>query len=228
MGILGITNRSENWKTVENFYGLEDDAKIRLAQRLGEPRETRAGDMQIELFWYGIRDYMDQVDGENRPSPEAIGTSYNKPNLFRDLRSNVQTFRAKTFPYGFNSLKPHNYLATEGTLDALFSNVSNTEVDIVLETPTHLFIGEAKHEEDGFDTDGTYVLVHQLIRQYVTAAILVDLTSSEKQVAPFVVGDSDKLASLKNTAQVKFMISQGWLREENALSWDYIERLTKA
>ena len=30
MGILGIKNRTENWKTVQHFYGLSDNAKTRL------------------------------------------------------------------------------------------------------------------------------------------------------------------------------------------------------
>ena len=33
MGILGIRNRTENWKTVENFYPLSGDAKIKLVQK---------------------------------------------------------------------------------------------------------------------------------------------------------------------------------------------------
>ncbi len=36
MGILGIKNRTENWKTVQHFYGLSDNAKTRFVQRLGE------------------------------------------------------------------------------------------------------------------------------------------------------------------------------------------------
>ena len=36
MGILGIPNRTENWKTVQRFYGLSDNAKTRFVRRLGE------------------------------------------------------------------------------------------------------------------------------------------------------------------------------------------------
>ena len=58
------------------------------------------------------------------------------------------------------------------------------------------------------------------------AKILVDLIAeSDKEVIPFVVGDSGKLASIKNTAQVKFMVSQCWLKEENILGWKDIESL---
>ena len=40
MGILGIKNRTENWKTVQRFYGLSEYAKTRLVQRLGEPEAS--------------------------------------------------------------------------------------------------------------------------------------------------------------------------------------------
>ena len=38
MSILGIENRTENWKTVEHFHGLSDEAKVKLVQKLGENR----------------------------------------------------------------------------------------------------------------------------------------------------------------------------------------------
>ena len=40
MGILGIKNRAENWKTVQRFYGLSDNARTRLVQRLGQPEAS--------------------------------------------------------------------------------------------------------------------------------------------------------------------------------------------
>ena len=46
------------------------------------------------------------------------------------------------------------------------NSLLGTEVDVVLETPKHLFIGEVKHEST-FEADGKLVLVHQLMRQYV-------------------------------------------------------------
>ena len=52
------------------------------------------------------------------------------------------------------------------------------------------------------------VLVHQLIRQYVMAKILMDRLESDglakKNVIPFVVGDD--VGSLKKRRQVEFMI----------------------
>jgi hypothetical protein len=104
----------------------------------------------------------------------------------------------------------------------LFNNLRNTEVDVVLETPGYLFVGEAKHEMS-FGANGNLVLVHQLIRQYVMATILVEMTKEQprKRVIPFVVGDG--VDSLNKTSQVRFIISQGWLRDNNILTWEDIE-----
>ena len=89
---------------------------------------------------------------------------------------------------------------------------------ISLETPGTLFVGEAKHEMS-FSARGNLVLVHQLIRQHVMATILVAVAGEQpgKKVVHFVVGD--KIGKLKRSAQVRFMISQGWLMDENVLEW---------
>ena len=58
-------------------------------------------------------------------------------------------------------------------INKLRDNLINTEVDVVLESPDSLFIGEVKDVSD-FGADSRYVLVHQLIRQYVTATILIE------------------------------------------------------
>ncbi len=106
----------------------------------------------------------------------------------------------------------------------MVSNIRNTDVDVILETPHHLFVGEAKHEMS-FGADGNLVLVHQLIRQYVMAQILVELCggSGVKSVIPFVIGDN--IDGIKKTAQVQFMIEQGWLKAGNILSWKEIESI---
>ena len=74
-----------------------------------------------------------------------------------------------------------------------------------------------------FGANGNLVLVHQLIRQYVMATILVEISNNRprKQVIPFVVGDN--VGTLKKSSQVRFMISQGWLREANVLCWGEIK-----
>ena len=103
----------------------------------------------------------------------------------------------------------------------LTNNLLGTEIDVVLETPKHLFIGEVKHEST-FGADGKLVLVHQLVRQYVTATILLQIAGEHKEVIPFVVGDNTDY--LKKTSQVRFMISQGWLSQANVLDWGDVKR----
>ena len=105
----------------------------------------------------------------------------------------------------------------------MYSNLYNTEIDIVLQTPNHLFIGEAK-EESTLNSSGKYILVHQLIREYVMAKILVDALGINKEVIPFVVGDD--IEKLKNKGQVKFMVNQDWLDKKNILSWKDVKKLT--
>ena len=219
MGILDITNRTENWKTVQHFHGLSDAAKGRLAQKLGEPIGTRPEEIKIELFWKGVRDYAAIAD---KPSPEKMAEIYNRH--FPNLRQKVWNFRATEPPRKSTPLKDHNYCVSSGeNRKALYRNLQNTEIDIVLETPKCLFIGEAKHES-GFGGEGKLILVHQLIRQYITATILLDLIGKNKQVVPFIVADEENLGKVRNTAQVKFML-QDWLKPQNILSWDDIAAL---
>ena len=234
MGILGITNRSENWKTVEHFYGLDNDAKTRLVEQLGIPEGLPARDIRIEFFWYGIRDYLDQVNVSIRPDHGVIARSYEE--LFGDLREKLENYRTKSRPHKFRRFQDHNYDASEENWETLFNNLSRAEIDVVLETPDHLFIGEAKHESK-LRGRGKLVLVHQLIRQYVMANVLVNLVaaarnSAPKQVIPFVVGDD--IVNLRKFHQVEFMIQQhncnrspgDWLREGNVLSWECIRQIT--
>ena len=81
-------------------------------------------------------------------------------------------------------------------------------------------------DESTFVADGKLVLVHQLIRQYVTATILLQLVGDRKEVTPFVVGDNTDY--LKKTSQVRFMIDQCWLRQTNILDWEDIKRAQTA
>lgn len=108
--------------------------------------------------------------------------------------------------------------------DKLFDNLTNTEIDVVLQTPVCLLIGEAKYKTPTFNANGT-VLVHQLIRQYVMAKTLLKLTECDKKIVPFLVVEDDR--SVLKTSQVRFMIKQGWLKEENVLTWKDIKELTE-
>ena len=123
-----------------------------------------------------------------------------------------------------NNLKDWNYCVSDdifapgrnGTAipssDALRSNLHHTEIDIVLDTPRHLFIGEAK-DKSRLDAKSNYVLVHQLIREYVLAKMLLTILGLDRKIVQFVVGTN--VANLKKNEQVLFAEGQGWLTENN-------------
>ena len=81
-------------------------------------------------------------------------------------------------------------------------------------------------DESTFVADGKLVLVHQLIRQYIAATILLQLVGARKEVIPFVVGDNTDY--LKKTSQIRLMIDQCWLRQTNILDWEDIKRAQTA
>ena len=233
MGILGIENRTENWKTARHFAPFFKSASARaaLANRLLRPYEESESDavkaVKMELYWKGMRDYIHELDKNKKPTTQDFQKRYVR--LFPDLRDRICEFNIQKF----NDLrlpKPCNYdVSTESRMQSLRNNLRNTEIDIVLQTPRHLFIGEAK-DESGFGADESLVLVHQLVRQYVMARILVDLIpgATNTCVVPFIVGHPDKLASMTKTNQVRFMCGKGWLRRENVMSWDEIAGIAKA
>ena len=164
-----------------------------------------------------MRDYLHKNGGKNPSDDEDFAERYVR--LFPDLRSRIEDFG------GFRNLNDSNYdVFTEVKKANLRNNLVNTEIDIVLESPNSLFIGEAKHEMS-FGADGTLVLVHQLIRQYVVARILVDRLECDKEVVPFVVGDDAK--QLRKSHQVGFMTRQGWMTERNILEWRDVEDLAR-
>ena len=225
MDILGIRNRTENWKTVKHFYRLSKGAKERLARHLlanqgitSSQVQLGSDDVHIELFWKGVRDYVHKKDDKDTWI-KKFSDIYN--SLFPDLRKFVQNPK-----YKFQKLTDINYDVSKPEYRrTLYNNLRGTEIDIVLETSDHLFIGEAK-DESRLGRNGKYVLVHQLIRQYVMAKILLEIVYSsndKKGVIPFIVGTN--LSSIKNHDQVKLMIDKGWLKEKNVLTWKCIEEL---
>lgn len=227
MPILGINNRTENWKTAYEFapFFRNCDALGRLARKLGEPKEISGGDVHIELFWRGMRDYVNEnrlgrAEDLFRPK---FKTAYE--NLFPDLRKDICEFTREAPKNQFQTLKDKNYHAADASGEkGLYYNLRNTEIDIVLETPDTLFIGEAK-QESNLRGRSDLVLVHQLIRQFVMARILLHLMESSKIVVPFLVVDKDKVESVKRTGQVRFMMDKYSLREDNVLIWDDIRGL---
>ena len=220
MGILGIENRTENWKTARYFAPFFEDevARLRLAKELGEPDGTHADEVHLELYWQGMRDYI-HGHSDNAPSSKDLADRYGC--LFLSLRESIENF-------GGFQLRGDSYRVPDSDKDRerLFNNLRGTEIDIVLESPNYLFVGEAKDESD-LGAAGDDLLVHQLIRQHITARILVDICEVEKKVRHFVVGNKCKIGSLKKTRQVNFLICQGWLKEDNVLSWEDIEQIAR-
>ena len=166
---------------------------------------------------------------ERRAKKLAEKTLAAYASRFPDLRDKIIEFP------GFNPLQPRNYNAEGQNAKKLADHFKNTEFDIVLETSEHLFIGEAK-DESSFGTDGKLVLVHQLIRQYVIAQILMDLVAETdkrplKSIVPFVIAPrGKKLDSLERTAQIRFMThypkeEEPCLKKSNILSWKELTSL---
>ena len=211
MAILGIDNRTENWKTASAFAPAFADSarRLKLATRLGESEETRPQDVQIELYWKGMRDHF-YPDRKLTIHDENLSERYKR--LFPDLRDKLLSFA------GFRDLKDWNYdVSIADRRRILGNNLFNVEVDIVIESPSNLFIGEAKGEMT-YEARSKHVLAHQLIRQYVMARILLDLRRSAKKVVPFVIGDAAE--RLRRRQQVKFMIEHLGMEKANVLEWE--------
>ncbi len=240
MGILGIENRTENWKTAESFAPFFecDSARTRLAKRLLEPlgtaSEVQDDFVKIELYWKGMRDHIQVLDENHKLNKHDLsmrrkGLAERYTSLFPDLRRDIKKYIERSgSPM---SLQTHNYNPMEDD-EEFYNNLRNTEIDIVLATPKYLFVGEAKLESS-FDVKYKYVLMHQLIRQYVLARILVNCREPEVEVVPFVVGDEpDKIKephpNFKHFHQISFLRDVGWLKEENVLSWDCIDEIAKS
>lgn len=210
--VLGIDNRTENWKTARCLRPFFYERAVCIAHKLGEPRATPAAEVSLELYWKGVRDW---CKGKNKPEREAqlVGSCR---KLFPNLRQRIDGYP------GFHDLSDGNYeVSSDLHRSQLVTNLVNTEIDIVLETPGRLYIGEAK-SESSFHASGKLVLVHQLVRQYVVASVLVDVLQSGQEIVPFVVVDGTREL---RSHQVQFMIAQGWMREENCLTWCVFEAM---
>ena len=236
MGILGIENRTENWKTARYFapFFSDEAARLQLAKRLGEPDVTQTGEVRLELYWRGMRDELHkrkhgkrkgEIGGKNSDYFDALSEIYKEH--FRGLREKVS--KVSSGNNAFKELKEINYNESHRNFrTGLGDNLVNTEIDVVLDTPKCLFIGEAK-DESGLGANGNIVLVHQLIRQHVMAKILVDFCEEKvkKEVCHFLVVEHAKRKSIKNTEQVKFMVQERWLLERNILTWEDIQQIAK-
>ena len=198
-------------------------ARVNLVQRLGKLSRPPSHKVRLELYWRGMRDYMHCKSRSRGQWEEDLARRYVR--LFPGLRWRIESFEGVS---RFAPLKDGNYEAdSQKHKRALYSNLRNTEIDVVIEAPGHLFIGEAKHESI-LRGNGRNVLVHQLVRQYMMARILVELIAEDGhgetpvKVVPFVIANEGNLDTVRRRTQVDFMIREGWLYEENLLSWEKI------
>lgn len=212
-------------------------ARTRLSKKLLEPlgkdREGELGTVKIELFWKGMRDHIQNKDANYKLDEHGLSMrrkdfAERYSSLFPHLRCDIKKYIEQSgSPM---SLQTHNYNPMEDD-EEFYNNLRNTEIDIVLSTPKFLFVGEAKHESS-FDVEYKYVLMHQLIRQYVMTKILVNCREEKVEVVPFVIADNPaKLKTphpnLKHMHQISFMLNQCLLKEENILSWNSIGKIAR-
>ena len=222
--ILCIRNRTENWKTAKAFCRLNKHQQLKFVNTLVTDPPIPATSVKMELFWKGVRDYrhaeINRVKESEKERAKNVDSCLKQSfwdeyiREFGDLHGCILDSSAELV------LKEPNYSTSEKQKDRLYSNLRGTEIDIVFETTEHLFIGEAKYKS-GFGRDGRLMLVHQLIRQYVAASLLMAIRNSRGQttrnVVPFLVVDCKD--STLNSEQVKFMLGKGLLEEENIKSW---------
>jgi len=212
--VLDIKNRTENWGTVNKLYGpIAPEVIGSVMKALGQPPGTLA---DIELFWRGYRDHCyDQNITARTVNLSRLLDRFR--SLFPNLRDEVKRF-ADTNNGSIRLNDPCNYRAEKQDGSGLFANVRNTEFDIVIETENELFIGEVKQTQT-FGAKGTLVLPHQLLRQYVTASILLDERGVSKRIIPFIV-EEEKVAN-KN-GQVRLMEDLGYLQQGHVFQWSQL------
>lgn len=230
MPILGIDNQTENWRTTRAFapFLANAEARLRLAHHLSDSIEPDAlctpEQVELELFWNGVRDHLVMLGGtRDTPSRRAqFKEIYEKK--FSSLWSDLEE-------YGFKLHKPVNYnVSEEAGITKLYHHLHGAEVDVVLQTPGHVFVGEAKYK-GGFNDYGNAVLRHQLVRLYVVSSMLLEILAEDRgkeevAIVPFVV--SDEPEKLERSQQAQFMIHKGWLSPKNVMGWESISRLVHA
>lgn len=227
-GILDIANRTENWKTAQTFLSMCPQQRACFANRLLKSycsaSKLQPDEVRLELFWRGVRDHIYATEGKQEHK-NAFANLYKDSSCFSMLRENIKVFKPSD---GLKplTLKDWNYsLGQCDWKDNLFNNLYNTEIDIVLSSANYLFIGEAKYKSK-LRTQSKWVLPHQLVRQYVTATILLKDLDCKKEVVPFIVWEKGN--NQKYEVQVQFMISLGWLRKDNILTWKEVEEIAGA
>lgn len=218
MGILGISNRTENWKTATAFAPFFND-KVLLRKlvfdHLNPCDDSSKDHLEIELFWEGLRDLRFKYKNtEKEINFEERLIRYYRDE-FRDLRTKLKAYK------GLRISNKWNYdVSKENHRKKFLSNVLSTEIDIVIQSKNYLYLGEAKSESK-FGSDGRDVLVHQLIRQYVVGTLLLKERYPGMKITQFAVVNKETLER-RRQKQANFVISQGWMKDSNILTWDQV------
>jgi len=208
-GILGIENLTENWKTAQTFLKLKHEKKLSSFLALLGFQNVDEEVINMELFWKGFRDCCKK---EN-VFPFSFNHPYN--NLFNNLKTKLanEGFELNDVNYNSNCIK------------SLFSNMKNQEIDIVIETPKQIFIGEAKYTTKGFSDNKKYFLPHQFIRQYVTTKLLLNHKQVKKEVIQFLVCEKKTVKKFEEDPQVLFMKKYYKFKLKRIIPWEDIELL---
>ena len=233
-GILGIPNRTENWKTAKTFAPVITSGKQHklaawiIGNATGESCSLHQNEVCIELYWKGFRDYCKSrnITRKNEDFIDETATRYRR--LFPRLREDIERYNSqvKLNEPTLITTAPHNYIVDDSRQSAklLYINLLNTEIDVVLSAPGYLLIGEAKGGQ-AFGADSGLVLPHQLVREYVMASIVADMIDKEERqqiktrVIPFVIGDN-----VSKFTQVKLLHHLHYLQPENVISWDRLSK----
>ena len=222
--ILGISNRTENWKTAETLAPLITYQKQNhLATLIIDKVETNhppfgSNEVVMQFFWKGFRDHWNQRSSSSGKEAMINETAATYNRLFPHLRNEIIEYNVQAPHNKQLRLNETNYIWSESNTDSkksLFENLANTEIDVVIESPGFLLIGEVKDEQT-FGAASKHILTHQLMRQYVMASILLDMRGKREdyKLIPFVIGNNAKA-----TAQVACMRHLGYLSEANIITW---------
>lgn len=234
--IVGIRNRTENWKTASTLAPLiafnrqNELANMLISNATSSQSSFGRDEVRIELFWKGFRDLWKQ-QSKSLDKQAMIHTAADRyKRLFPSLRTKIEEYNewaALNNQPKLNLYKDCNYVCLDSEEATLYDNLLNTEIDVVMSAPGFLLIGEAKYEQT-FGAASRHMLTHQLVRQYVMASIVLDIveenqTTNRAKVIPFIIGDNAKA-----TAQVKLMHHLNFLLLSNIITWNELERLVRS
>ncbi|WP_413701091.1 hypothetical protein ACLKMH_04955 [Psychromonas sp. KJ10-10] len=221
--MLGIKNRSESWRMSKLFI---DNGGIKLANKLANRILGNAGYcsdslIEYELFWTGFRDFCNEAKHKRTDKAfiDEVVSIYNEN--FEKLDEEIEKYNksGKTKLRINEGKYKENYQINETSKGVFINNLFSTEIDLVIKAGKYILIGEFK-DTQSFNAKSDYVLVHQLVRQYVMSRVLMDLIGKNDYIIiPFVVTERN----VNNNSQIQLMQDLKWLIPENILSWSDVK-----